>query len=82
MARRKYSQRSSFLMKLDADTTLVSLLSAVPSSALALSRLGIATDGNERKTLQQVCADAGIGFEEFLRAMEEIDWNKESPHQM
>ena len=66
-------------MKLDPRTTVASLLVAIPSSALAFNRLGIIAQGNEQKSLQEVCTDGGISMEEFLRIMNEIDWNKESP---
>ncbi len=66
-------------MKLDPDTTVASLLVAIPSSALVFDKFGIAADGNEDRTLQEVCTDTGIGFEEFLQAMDEIDWSEESP---
>ncbi len=66
-------------MNLDSDTKLSSLLSAIPSSTLIFDKLGIVVAGNQNKTLQHVCADAGIQFEEFLRAMDEIDWEKETP---
>lgn len=65
-------------MKLDLDVTVARLLAAIPSSALVMKKLGITTDGNEHKTLQQVCADHRITPKEFLEAMDKIDWNKES----
>lgn len=66
-------------MKLDPDTRLGSLLAAIPGSAIALSRLGIAADAKGNMTIQRVCATRGIAVEEFLRAMDEIDWNGEEP---
>jgi hypothetical protein len=65
-------------MKLDPDTTLGSLLTAIPSSAGVLRRLRITPDGNEHKTLEQICQDHNIAFDQFLRAMDEIDWEEES----
>ncbi len=67
-------------MRLDPDTPVSSLLAAIPSSAAVFTQLGIAMDGNERKTLGRICADHGIEFEKFLRAMNEIDWDRESPN--
>lgn len=64
-------------MRLNPETRLASLLSAIPSSALALKKFGIAADGNEEKTLQQVCADGGVDLEVFLQAMDEIDWDED-----
>ncbi len=66
-------------MRLDPQTPVANLLVAIPSSALAFNRLGILAQGNESKTLQELCTDGGISMEEFLRAMQDIDWNKESP---
>ncbi len=65
-------------MKLDPDTTVDSLLAAIPSSALAFDKLGIPIAGNKDKTVQEVCAERGMEFREFLRAMDEIDWETES----
>ena len=66
-------------MKLDPDTTVAELLAAIPSSTLVFSKFEILSDPNENRTLQQICADHGIEFEQFLGAMNEIDWNKEVP---
>ncbi|MGH9584452.1 MAG: hypothetical protein ACRD4O_16130 [Bryobacteraceae bacterium] len=65
-------------MKLNPETLLGNLLTAIPSSSHVLHRLGIATDGSEDKTLGQVCQDNGIGFEEFLRAIDDVDWEEEA----
>jgi hypothetical protein len=65
-------------VKVDPDTTVANLLTAIPSSALVLKRFGMAS-GDANKTLQQACADRGIEFEQFIRAMNAIDWNKEAP---
>lgn len=66
-------------MKLEPDVTVANLLAAIPSSALVLRKIGIVSDANENKSLQQICADHGIPFDDFLRAMDEIDWTEESP---
>ena len=66
-------------MRLDPHTTVARLLIAIPSSALAFTRLGIPTGGNESKSLQQVCKDSNIGMERFLATLDDIDWNLESP---
>lgn len=66
-------------MKLDPETTIGSLLAAIPSSAVVLNQLRIPVAGNEDKTLQQVCMRQGMQFQEFLRIMDEIDWEKETP---
>ncbi len=64
-------------MKLDPQTTVGSLLRAIPSSALVFERLGITVGQSEGENLQEVCTRHGISLEEFLRAMDEIDWNEE-----
>ena len=66
-------------MRLDPQTKVASLLLAIPSAALAFNRLGIVAQGSENKSLEQVCADGGISMAEFMRVMNEIDWNDESP---
>lgn len=65
-------------MQLEPDTRIGSLLKAVPSSAVAFKKLGIPIDGNEHKTLQAICMERGVEFQEFLRAMDEIDWDAET----
>jgi hypothetical protein len=65
-------------MRLDPQITVEGLLRAIPSSALVFEKLGIKADGNQKKTLQEVCTDRGIGLEQFLRELHEIDWEKES----
>lgn len=66
-------------MKLDPDTVVSRLLTAIPSSAAVFSQFHIMLDGNESKTLGQICADHGIDFAQFLRALNAIDWDQESP---
>lgn len=66
-------------MKLDPEIAVAKLLAAIPSSALVLKRFGMASHVDANKTLQQACADHGIKFEQFLRAMNAIDWNEELP---
>jgi hypothetical protein len=65
-------------IRLDPQTTVASLLLAVPSARIIFDRLGIAVRGSESQTLQQVCLDRDIGLEDFLNIMNEIDWNEES----
>lgn len=65
-------------MKLDPQTTVGSLLRAIPSSALVFDKLEIKIEGNEKKTLQEVCAHRGIGLHEFLGQLDQIDWENES----
>lgn len=65
-------------MKLDPETPLGSLLAAIPSASQVLRGLAIVSDGCEDKSLRQACHDSGITFEEFLRAMDEVDWEEET----
>ncbi len=65
-------------MKLDPNTTVVALLMGVPSCANVFRSLGITPGDHGNKTLQQVCGEAGITFEDFLRRVDEIDWEQES----
>jgi hypothetical protein len=66
-------------MKLDPDTKVASLLAAIPSSTIVFDRFQIGLDSAREMTLQQACAGAGIRFDDFLRAMDEIDWHEEPP---
>ncbi|MGA8598989.1 MAG: hypothetical protein WB676_30095 [Bryobacteraceae bacterium] len=65
-------------MKLDPETTVATLLAAIPSSMSVLKKFGIVS-GDENKTLRQVCDAHGIDFDRFLSAMNEINWKKEVP---
>lgn len=64
-------------MKLDPDTTVAGMLAAMPSSAVVFERFGIPADLGEKTSLQQVCANCGVRLEEFLQAVDEIDWSSE-----
>jgi hypothetical protein len=66
-------------VKLDPETNVARLLAAIPSSALVLKRLGMVSSSEPNRTLRQACADRGIEFEQFLQAMNAIDWNDEVP---
>lgn len=66
-------------MKLDPEIRVASLLAAIPSSQVAFNRLQISLDGNQGKTLQQICSDNGIEFDQFLSTLKDIDWNREGP---
>ncbi len=68
----------SLFMRLNPHTTVGSLLTAIPSSAMVFEELGITVKGNRDKSLQEVCADAGVAVESFFQALDEIDWSKES----
>ena len=66
-------------MKLDPETTIGRLLTALPSSALAFDKLGVTIAGKTDKTLRELCMEEGVSFQQFLRAMDEIDWDEEPP---
>lgn len=65
-------------MKLEPETPLGNLLTAIPSASHALQRFGIPQEGNEGKKLGDLCREHGIAFDEFLRAMDELDWEEEA----
>ena len=71
--------RESEEMRLDPDTTVGGLLAAIPSSALVFKQFGIRPNGYRDMTLQQVCAERGIDFNQFLQALDQIDWQQELP---
>jgi hypothetical protein len=62
---------------LDPETRLQELLNAIPSSSKVLRRFGIEPDGNEEKKLGWICQYQGVPFEDFLQAMDELDWDEE-----
>lgn len=64
-------------MRLDPKIKLSSLLTAIPSAAVALEKLQITTDGNEEKSLEDLCAEHGITFSRFLEGMDDLNWNEE-----
>lgn len=66
-------------MKLDPQTTVESLLRAIPSSAIVFERFGISADQSDKRSLEEVFRDQGVRIEEFLADLDEIDWNKELP---
>ena len=65
-------------MRLDPNTKVANLLKAMPSCATAFEKLGIGISQVESESLQQACMEHGVRLEEFLRAMDEIDWSDES----
>lgn len=67
------------LMKLESNTTVASLVSALPSAVVVFSRFGIPTTGSDSRTVQEVCSQYHVRCEDFLRAIEQLDWDGESP---
>jgi hypothetical protein len=69
--------KSVFQMKLNSNTTVARVLAALPSSAAVFDGFAIRTDHPAETTLETVCTNSGVHVEEFLRALDEIDWNYE-----
>jgi hypothetical protein len=66
-------------MKLESNTTIASLVSALPSTIVVFSRFGIPIAGDENRTVQEVCRQHNVRCEDLLHAIEQLDWNGESP---
>jgi hypothetical protein len=64
-------------MKLHPDTTIGRLLAALPSSGAALDRMGISSNVEDHRTLQQACADAEVSVESLFEALDRLDWDRE-----
>ena len=65
-------------MRLSPTTKLASLLTAIPSSKVVLGDFDIAIIGNESKTLEQLCTAHGITFQNFEKALNELNWDDEN----
>lgn len=68
------------MIRLEPQTTVGSLLRAIPSTAIAFEKFEISTGESAEKSLHDVCVHRGIALEEFLRTIDEIDWTEESVH--
>jgi hypothetical protein len=66
-------------MKLESNTTVANLISALPSTVVVFSRFGIPVTGNENCTVGEMCKQHNVRCEELLRAIEQLDWGGESP---
>lgn len=66
-------------MKLDPNAKTNDVVHAIPSSAVVFERFGMDPNADGELPLAEICAAAGIGFETFLQAMNEIDWHQEAP---
>jgi len=64
-------------MRLHPDTTIGSLLAALPSSGALLHRMGLSSNVEDDRTLQQACADAGVPIEAVFEALDNLDWDAE-----
>lgn len=62
-------------MTLDPNTKVTSLLRAIPSAKAVLNQFDIRTNGNEERSLDELCAEHGIAFDTFLRGMNDLNWN-------
>ena len=64
-------------MNIDSNTKVSRLLLAIPSSALVFEQFAINTSECGERSLEQACEDGGIGVEQFLQALENLDWGRE-----
>jgi hypothetical protein len=64
-------------MKLHPNTTIGRLLAALPSSGAVLDRMGIPSNGEDHRTLEQACADAKVSIESLFEALDRLDWDRE-----
>lgn len=64
-------------MRLDPNTTIENLLRAIPSSSVVFEKLRIRVSGSEKRALQDACAEQGVDLSQFLRELDEINWDKE-----
>lgn len=66
-------------VKLDPNAKTNDVVHAIPSSAVVFERFGMDPNADGELPLAEICAAAGIEFETFLQAMNEIDWHQEAP---
>lgn len=64
-------------MRLDPQTKLGNLLNAIPSAETALTTFEIPVRGNEDKCLDELCVEYGTTFDNFLKRLNELNWNEE-----
>jgi hypothetical protein len=64
-------------MMIDPNTTVRRLLGAIPSCTIVFEEFNIQTSGSEEKTLESVCTAHGISVDEFLQAVEDLDWDQD-----
>ena len=66
-------------MSIDPQTTVGRLITALPSTMALLQSYGISLPETKDSPLAKALADAHVDVDEFLHAVEEIDWSAESP---
>jgi hypothetical protein len=64
-------------MTIDPKTTVGQLITALPSTMPLLQGYGISPQQSSDKSLCEVLTDVHVDLEEFLQALNEIDWNAE-----
>jgi hypothetical protein len=70
---------SAILMILDPKTTIGQLISALPSVRPVLQAYGLSPDDLTDEPLWRVLTDRHVDVEEFLSALDGIDWGAEFP---
>ncbi len=66
-------------MTIDPKTTIGQLVAALPSTLSILRSYGIAPVQAGNQPIGQALVEAHVNFEEFLQAVERIDWQAELP---
>lgn len=64
-------------MQLNPNTKLGKLLEAIPSATTVCQLLKISVSGNEEKSLDEVCEEAGVAFDDFLDALNGLNWEED-----
>ena len=64
-------------MEVDPNTTVGQLLGAIPSSSVVFDKFAIRRSAADNKTLEAACTERGIRLEEFLQAIEDLDWSEQ-----
>jgi len=64
-------------MHLQPNTKLFRLLAAIPSARVVCERFHMPLIGNGDKSLEQLCGEAGITFANFLRVLDDLDWEED-----
>lgn len=66
-------------MTLDPDTTVRQLITALPSTEAILQSYGLSAQRMIDEPLWRALTDRGVNVEEFLNALDAIDWSAEFP---
>ncbi len=65
------------MLNIDPNTSVGKLVLAIPSSVAVLTQLGISPQFDRDRTLQDACTEHGLTVEDFLRALNAVDWDQE-----